>query len=62
MKIIKAIVNDVMAQSLARKNARPEHDTEDQEAEKLELKEPTTETKYLLSFFLESGLTDAQQL
>ncbi|KAE8884944.1 hypothetical protein PF005_g10994 [Phytophthora fragariae] len=65
MKIIKAIVNDVMAQSLARKSASLEHDTAAQgitEDGNYVLREPKTETKDLLSFFLESGLTDAQQL
>ncbi|OWZ23451.1 Cytochrome P450 [Phytophthora megakarya] len=58
MTIITSIVNDVMMQSLAQKKLIPAEKGE----ENTVLADPTTKTKDLISFFIESGLTDAQQL
>jgi cytochrome P450 len=59
MAIITAIVNDVVARSFAQKEV---NEWASSNPEDPVLEDPKTPTKDLLSFFMESGLTDAQQL
>ncbi|POM75870.1 Cytochrome p450 [Phytophthora palmivora] len=64
MMIITSIVNDVMMQALAHKKVKlvRQAETTSVEAVESELTAPKTKTNDLISFFMESGLTDPQQL
>ncbi|KAG1700260.1 hypothetical protein DVH05_012065 [Phytophthora capsici] len=57
MAIISSIVNDVVVKSLAKRDASPLTTVEEPV-----LENPKTKTDNLLTFFLQSGLTNAQQL